>query len=136
MSKLNIYGLQKEKKIFLNNMNSWFSYILIENLRTEYNLDPKSIKHTFMGTINSSNSPLPYLFKPEIVSIDINVHYQSKVFTNDIFILDLQDDYNQLEFIIKGLRNLRYDEEKLLIVITSPMTWAKTNPKLKVRKIF
>jgi len=132
MSKFSAYSQQKEKKIFLNNMNSLFSNILIENLRTEHNIDAKTIRSVFMGTVNSSNSSLPYLFKPEIVNIEINCHFESKVFTNDIYILDLHDDYNDLEFIIKGLRHLRHDEEKILVLISSPLTWGKTNPKYKV----
>ena len=132
MSKFPIFNQQKEKKIFLNNMNSWFSNLLIETLRTESNLDPKVTKNTFMGTLNSSGATLPYLFKPEIVNVDINYHYESKIFTNDIYILDLNDDYNSLEFIIKGLRNLRHDDEKILVIISSCLTWDKTMPKLKV----
>ena len=38
-----------EKKIFLNDMNSWFSNFVIENLRTDQIKDAK-IKYEFMGT--------------------------------------------------------------------------------------
>jgi len=120
----------KDRKIFLNNMNSWFSNFIIETLRTDYITDPKIIKNTFMGTINSTNSNIPYMFKPEIINIETNHNYDSKIFTNNIFIYDLYDmDYNEIEYIVKGLRNLKYNNEKILILISSPMTWARTPPK-------
>lgn len=126
---------QKERKIFLNNMNSWFSNFVIEALRTESIQDPKVIKNEFMGTLNNSKMKLPYLFQPKEIKIDYNFHYENEIFTNDVFIYDLQDsDYKEIEYIVKGLKTLKHASEKTLIIITSVMTWARTPPKLKKEK--
>jgi hypothetical protein len=126
---------QKERKIFLNNMNSWFSNFVIESLRTESIQDTKVIKNEFMGTLNNSKMKLPYLFQPKEIKIDFNFHYDHEIFTNDVFIYDLQDsDYKEIEYIIKGLKTLKHSSEKILIIITSIMTWARTPPKIKKEK--
>lgn len=126
---------QKERKIFLNHMNSWFSNFVIEALRTESIQDPKIIKNEFMGTLNNSKMKLPYLFQPKEIKIDYNFHYEHEVFSNDIFIYDLQDsDYKEVEYLIKGLKTLKHQSEKILIIITSIMTWARSSPKIKKEK--
>ena len=77
----------KEKKIFINNINSWISNFLIEELRTEHITDPSALKHSFMGTKNANNPSLPsYLFEHEIIKIDYNTHFENKIFTNDVII--------------------------------------------------
>ena len=124
-------GQIKERKIFLNNMNSWFSNFIIEELRTETIQDPKVIKNEFMGTLNKSKTKLPYLFQPKEIKIDYNFHYEHEIFTNDVLIYNLQDsDYNEIEYIIKGLKTLKHQTEKVLIIVTSIMTWARTPPKI------
>lgn len=126
---------QKERKIFLNNMNSWFSNFIIEAMRTESIQDPRIIKNEFMGTLNKSKMKLPYLFQPKEIKIDHNYHYEHEIFTNDVLIYDLQDsDYNEIEYIIKGLKTVKHQTEKILIIITSIMTWARTPPKFKKEK--
>jgi hypothetical protein len=125
----------KERRIFLNNMNSWFSNFVIEELRTDFLPDPLT-KNSFMGTRNQSEMKLPHLFQPEEIKIDYNFHYESKLFDNDVFIYDLNDsDYNEIEYIIKGLKTKRHFSEKILIIISSIMTWARSSPKIKVIKI-
>ena len=92
----------KERKIFLNNMNSWFSNFIIEALRTGTIQDPKVVKNEFMGTLNKTKKKLPYLFQPKEIKIDYNYHYENEIFTNDVYIYNLQDsDYNEIEYIIK-----------------------------------
>ena len=129
-------GIPKERKIFLNNMNSWFSNFVIESLRTESILDQKVTKNEFMGTKNSSNIKLPHLFEPQEIKIDYNFHYEHEVFKNDVFIYNLEDsDYNEIEYIIKGLKTLQHISQKTLIIISSIMTWARTPAKVKKEKL-
>ena len=116
-------------------MNSWFSNFVIEALRTESVQDPKVVKNEFMGTLNNSKMKLPYLFQPKEIKIDYNFHYEHEIFSNDVFIYDLQDsDYKEVEYIIKGLKTLKHTSEKTLVIITSIMTWARTPPKIKKEK--
>ena len=116
----------KERKIFLNCMNSWFSNFVIEEFRTDYIPDAK-IKNVFMGTMDLSNRPLPQLFEPKIIDIKIGYNYNQEVFQNDIFIYNLDDsNLSEVEFIIRGLQTIKYENEKILILISNIMTWAKT----------
>ena len=85
-----------------------------------------------MGTVQSNERRLPDLFTPEIIKMDYNDHYKAKLFENDIFIFNMQDaNFNDIDFIIKGLKALKYEKEKVLVIITSIMTWARTKPKYK-----
>ena len=131
---------QKTLKVFLNNMNSWFSNFIIELLRTDYTLEPK-LKYEFSGTISSSTSlsssprPLPKYFEPNIIKIDYISDYKSPLFQNDIFIYNLNTgDFKEIDYIIKGLRSTRSETEKTVILISNIMTWAKTPLKYKLNK--
>ena len=50
----------KQRKIFLNCMNSWFSNFIIEEFRTDY-LPNENPQNVFMGTIDINEHPLPRL---------------------------------------------------------------------------
>ena len=117
---------KKEIKIFLNSMNSWFSNFLIEELRTDY-LPKSKIQYSFMGTLDDSGRPLPYLFEPKITKIEIGYNYDQEIFDNDIYILNLNDsNLEEAEFIIRGLKTLKFFNRKMLIIISNIMTWANT----------
>ena len=117
---------KKEIKIFLNSMNDWFSNFLIEELRTDCSLKPK-INYSFMGSLDDSGRPLPYLFEPKITKIELGYNYDQEVFENDIIILNLNDcNLEEAEYIIRGLKTLKYNNQKLLIIISNIMTWANT----------
>ena len=116
----------KERKIFLSCMNSWFSNFIIEEFRTDYIPDAK-IKNTFMGTIDINGHPLPRLFEPIEITVEQGYNYNQKIFENDIIIYNLDDaNLSEVEFVIRGLKNLKYEKEKILIIISNIMTWAKT----------
>ena len=118
-------------KVFLNDMNSWFSRFIIENMRSDLKKD-LLINYSFMGTVQSNERRLPDLFTPEIIKMDYNDHYKAKLFENDIFIFNMHDaNFNDIDYIIKGLKALKYEKEKVLVIITSIMTWARTKPKYK-----
>lgn len=118
-------------KVFLNDMNSWFSKFVIENMRTDLK-EGALINYSFMGTIQCNGKLLPDLFTPEIIKLDYNDHYKTPLFDNDIFIFNMQDaNFNDIDYIIKGLKALTYEKEKVLVIVSSIMTWAKTKPKYK-----
>ena len=123
MRKSNIV---KERKIFLSCMNSWLSNFIIEEFRTDYIPDAK-IQNIFMGTIDVNGHPLPRLFEPIEITVEPGYNYNQKVFDNDIIIYNLDDsNLSEVEFVIRGLKNLKYEKEKILIIISNVMTWAKT----------
>ena len=99
----------KERKIFLNCMNSWLSNFIIEEFRTDYIPDSK-IKNVFMGTLDLSGRPLPALFEPKITTVEIGFNYNQELFQNDIFIYNLDDsNLSEVEFVIRGLQKIKYD---------------------------
>ena len=117
--------------VFLNDMNSWFSRFIIENMRSDLKKD-LLINYSFMGTVQANERRLPDLFTPEIIKLDYNDNYKAKLFDNDIFIFNMKDaNYNDIDYIIKGLKALKYEKEKVLVIVTSIMTWARTQPKYK-----
>ena len=126
LRKSTIRNIQKERKIFLSCMNSWFSNFIIEEFRTDYIPDAK-IQNIFMGTIDINGHPLPRLFEPIEITVEPGYNYNQKVFDNDIIIYNLDDsNLSEVEFVIRGLKNLKYEKEKILIIISNVMTWAKT----------
>ena len=113
-------------------MDSWFSNFIIEYFRTDHM--PESRNQTeFMGTINNpDNIHLPLHFTPSIYTFNFDPSYKSELFSNDIFIYDLNTgNLKEAEYIINGLKTLRLETEKIVIFISNIMTWAKTPNKFK-----
>ena len=122
----------KKEKIFLNAMDSWFSNFLIETFRTDH-LPESKLQTEFMGTINDKKrSQLPMYFKPKILNFDYNASYKTEIFTNDIIIYNLNTGcIKELDYIVQGLKTLKLESEKILIIISNIMTWGKTSDKIK-----
>ena len=120
-----------DQKIFLNNLNSWFSNFIIEEFRTDY-LPDAEIRNVFMGTVDINGHPLPRLFEPIEITIQPDTNYNNqKIFENDIIIYNLDNaNLSEVEYVIRGLKNLKYEKEKMLIIISNIMTWAKTPLKI------
>ena len=115
-----------ERKLFINNMNSWFSNFIIEEFRTDYLPDSK-VKMNIMGTMDPSGGPLPRLFEPKKTFIEVGYNYSQEIFENDIFIFNLDDSYlPEVEFVVRGLQNISIDNEKILIIVSNIMTWGET----------
>ena len=116
-------------------MNSWLSNFIIEEFRTDYMPEAKMKKNIFMGTIDLSGSPLPVLFEAKI-TIKIGNKYNQEVFQNDIFIFNLDDsNLSEVEFMIHGLQAIKYENKKILILISNIMTWSNTPIKtLEINK--
>ena len=122
----------KKEKIFINAMDSWFSNFLIETFRTDHLPDSK-YQTEFMGTINDKiKNRLPMYFKPNIYKFDYNTSYKSEIFSNDVIIYNLNTGcIKEIDYIIHGLKTLKFDTEKILIIISNIMTWSKTSDKIK-----
>ena len=118
----------KKQKIFLNAMDSWFSNFIIEFFRTDHMPESKN-QTEFMGTLNSPEDVhLPLHFNPSIYKFNFNPSYKNELFYNDIIIYDLNTgNLKEADYIIKGLKTLRFDSEKIVIFISNIMTWAKKN---------
>ena len=111
-------------------MNSWFSNFLIEEFRTDY-LPESKLQTNFMGTIDPDGGPLPRLFEPKETTIEVGYNYSQEIFNNDILIFNLDDsNLPEVEFVIRGLQNIKIENEKILIIISNIMTWAETPIKI------
>ena len=124
----------KRQKIFINAMDSWFSNFIIEYFRTDHTPDSKN-QTEFMGTINSLETEdyhLPLHLNPSIYKFNFDPSYKNELFSNDIFIYDLNTgNLKEAEYIIKGFKTLKIENEKIIIFISNIMTWAKTPDKIK-----
>ena len=119
-----------EQKIFVNNLNSWFSNFIIEEFRTDY-LPDSRIQTKITGTMDPLGGPLPRLFEPSYTSIELGYDYTQEVFDNDVFIFNLDDSsLPEVEFVIRGLENGDFDKEKILIIVSNVMTWGETPLKI------
>ena len=119
-----------ERNLFINNMNSWFSNFLIEEFRTDY-LPESKLQTNFMGTIDPDGGPLPRLFEPKETTIEVGYNYSQEIFNNDVLIFNLDDsNLPEVEFVIRGLQNIKIENEKILIIISNIMTWAETPIKI------
>lgn len=129
--KIQVYH---ERKIFINNMNSFLSKQIIEVLRTDLN-DHKDARHDFMGTVAKTSEKLTENFFPKITEIDYDGTYNHEVFDNDVFIFDLNDSFHgDADYLIKGLKTNKQETEKTLILISNIMVWGRTPANLKKEK--
>ena len=121
--------IYSERKLFVNNLNSWFSNFIIEEFRTDYLPDSK-LKTIIMGTMDPFGGPLPKLFEPKETFIEVGYNYSQEIFQNDIFIFNLDDsNLPEVEFVVRGLQNISLDAEKILIIVSNMMTWGETPVK-------
>ena len=119
-----------ERKLFINNMNSWFSNFIIEEFRTDY-LPESKLQTNIMGTIDPEGGPLPKLFEPKETTIEVGYNYSQEIFDNDILIFNLDDSsLPEVEFVMRGLQNIKIENEKILIIVSNIMTWAETPLKI------
>ena len=123
---------EKNYKLFINNLDSWFSNFLIETFRTDHLPDFKN-KYEISGNISNWKNDLPLYFTPsKIIDIDYDLSYNSDLFKNDIYIYNLNTgNINEIKYIINGLKENKFDNEKTFILISNIMTWAKTPVKIK-----
>ena len=123
---------EKNYKLFINNLDSWFSNFLIETFRTDHLPDFKN-KYEISGNISNWKNDLPLYFTPsKIIDIDYDLSYNSDLFKNDIYIYNLNTgNINEIKYIINGLKENKFDNEKTFILISNIMTWAKTPIKYK-----
>ena len=76
---------------------------------------------------------MPLYFTPsKIINIDYDLSYNSDLFKNDIYIYNLNTgNISEIKYIINGLKENKFDNEKTFILISNIMTWAKTPVKYK-----
>ena len=112
-------------------MNSWFSRFIIENMSSDLKKD-LLINYSFMGTVQLNERRLPDLFTPEIIKMIIMTIIKQNYLRMIYFYLICKiSNFNDIDYIIKGLKALKYEKEKVLVIVTSIMTWARTKPKYK-----
>ena len=121
----------KLRKLFINNLESWFANFIIETFRTDH-LPEARIKYEIMCSqnISNQNEHIPLYLEPNIISFDFNKAFNNEIFQNDIIIYNLNNgSLKEAEYIINGLNTLKIENEKICIFISNIFTWANTKTK-------
>ena len=89
-------------------------------------------RHLFVGTKdNNENSPPPEGIEA-VVEWDESRIFRKYVLDSDVVIYDLMSSsFEEADHVIKALKTSEYSQDKVLILISSVMSWANTPPKVK-----
>ncbi|CAD8079439.1 unnamed protein product [Paramecium primaurelia] len=120
----------KSKRYFLSSLNTYFGYQLIQQLRndTEHPEDPNLIVGT---TILQSKYPLHPAVR-KVIDPSKMSFLQKVILDSDVIVYDINTcDHSECEYAIKTLKLGSYDQEKILILVSSVMAWSATDPKEK-----
>lgn len=122
----------KGVKYFISNVNTFVGQSLIEELRNDHlGLDEVSV-HSFVGTeTNLENAPVPPGVT-KLVTKDKSRAFRKQILDSDVVIYDLMTaDFDEVDHVIKTFKTSDYEDEKVLVLISSVMTWVNTPPKFK-----
>lgn len=130
---------QSGLRIFISGVNSLTGHSLFEEMRNDHiAIHSGETPHKFFGSVNEKD--LQSVPVPSTTIKVLNSKTKPKSFTKlvskcDIMILDLMApscDCGEAEFLIKSLKQQpEFQQERVLIVLSPPTTWAHTPKKLK-----
>jgi adenylate kinase len=89
-------------------------------------------KHIFVGTQTAADpDPIPAGVET-IIEGDSTRLFRKHILESDIVIYDLMtSNFEEVDHVIKTFKTSEYEQEKILILISSVMSWANTPPKVK-----
>ena len=119
-------------KFFVNNINSYVGKSLYSELRNDSTIKDPIERHLFVGTkTDAEQTPVPDGIE-SIVDYDASRTFRKYILDSDVVIYDLMSStFEEADHVIKSLKTSEYSEEKVLILISSVMSWANTPPKVK-----
>ena len=105
---------------------------MIEELRNDHIAQEEVSVHTFTGTTTDlENAPVPSGVS-RIVNKEKTRAFRNTILDSDVVIYDLNTaDYEEVDHVIKTFKTSEYEDEKILILISSVMTWVNTPARLK-----
>jgi hypothetical protein len=92
------------KKFFISNVNSFVGQSLIEELRNDHLVDDPVSVHTFVGTENLDNAPVPPGVS-KVVKQDKTRSFRKQIMSSDVVIYDLMSaDFDEVDHVIKTFK--------------------------------
>lgn len=88
--------------------------------------------HSFIGTTTDlENAPVPSGVS-KIITKEKTRAFRNTILDSDVVIYDLMTaDYDEVDHVIKTFKTSDYEDEKILILISSVMTWVNTPQRVK-----
>lgn len=85
-----------------------------------------------MGTHTDQESDQAPAGVEAVIENDMTRNFRKHILDSDIVIYDLLNtSFEEVDHVIKTFKTHEYDQEKVLILISSVMSWANTSPKCK-----
>jgi adenylate kinase len=122
----------KGKHFFISNINSFVGQSLVEELRNDDQVQDEISVHKFVGTESDHENAAVPDGVAKIVKRDKTRAFRKQILDSDIVIYDLVTaDFDEVDHVIKTFKTSDYEEDKVLVLISSVMTWVNTPPKVK-----
>lgn len=119
----------KPIKFFVSSLNTFFGHELVKQLRND-SAHPEN-PHRIVGTLSPSALPTPSGIR-KVIDTSKVTFTQDIILDSDVIIYDLNTcDLKEAEFAISTLKVTNSPEPKILICVSTVMTWARTPPKEK-----
>jgi adenylate kinase len=123
------------KIYFINNVNTTVGHSLTEEMRNDHLLLGDRMTHTILGTrCEKSNWVIPSGVN-KIVKKHKLRHWKKYLINSDVMVFDmLTSSFDEITNAIHVLKTQDYDDEKVLVLISSVVTWVNTPPNRKLSK--
>ncbi|CAI2387186.1 unnamed protein product [Moneuplotes crassus] len=127
---------KKGKIYFINNVNTMVGQSLTEEIRNDHMLLDEKFTHTILGTrCEESTAPIPSGIN-KIVKKNKTRHWKKYLINSDVMVFDmLTSSFDEVQNAIHVLKTQDYTEEKVLVLISSAVTWVNTPPNKKASRI-
>lgn len=120
---------------FINNVNTTVGQSLTEELRNDHLLLGPSKTHMILGTkCDTEDAPIPSGINKLVKKQKIR-HWKKYLLASDVIIFDLlNSSSDEVANALHVLKTQDYETEKVLILISSVITWVNSAPKRKPSK--
>ena len=105
---------------------------MYEELNNEDQIKDPIEKHAFVGTHTDSEIDQAPEGVETVIENDLTKNFRKHILDSDVVIYDLMTStFEEADHVIKTFKTYEYEQEKVLILISSVMSWANTPPKVK-----
>jgi adenylate kinase len=105
---------------------------LYEELNNEDKIKDPIEKHIFVGTQTDKEKDQAPEGVEAVIENDMTRNFRKHILDSDIVVYDLLNtSFEEVDHVIKTFKTHEYEQEKVLILISSVMSWANTPPKCK-----
>jgi adenylate kinase len=105
---------------------------LYAELRNDHAIKDPIERHMFTGTKTDSDSGAVPEGVDKVIDNELTRAFRRDILDSDIVIYDMMNTkYEEVDHVIKTFKTSEYEEDKVLILLSSVMSWANTPPKVK-----